>query len=278
MTLNLMTISAHLLEHGVGLFISISASFVLFLPFASTFGYLAVIGIAALVLRRVFLWAVPFLARNAEAVTAIINIVFEVLEVVVMGIRTVVLYLLNILDMASRFVLGFPAIKAPGHMGDGKVELKDLDATQVKRTLNEIQDECPAYNSISAISQHITRQTLNQYTCPIVRATVPLGPVGVFTKALFSPFSYDATPFPGKPGHVKEINCEGPEDQDVTWACVVLGAGYLVLEFLIPLLILGIFLYTTGGAIFRLIGDVVSATFWIATLGFHVLMFVLSEI
>ncbi len=284
MGLNLMTLSAHVLEHSVGLLMSIQRGFMLLLPFSGTLGYLFLYGIVALFLRRMLLWAAPFLARNAGTITTIINIVFEVLDVVVAGIRDMVNLILDVLLKAIKLVPFFPKFKPSGFMGDGIFAFTELDATQVKRTLNEIQHECPAYNSIPAISRHITRQTLNEYVCPIIRATKPLGWVGDATEAMFSPFSYDATPFPGdmpKPGgapHVKEINCRGPENQDVTWACVVLGVGYVVIEVLIPAMIIGIFLFAMGRSLLRLLGDVLSVVAWVLTLAFHLLMLVLSEI
>jgi hypothetical protein len=256
----------------------------LLLPFASTLGYLFLYAILALFLRRVLLWAAPFLARNAEVIASVINIVFEVLEIVVGGIRDIVHGILELLERASKAIVGFPSIKIPGFMGDGDIKFNDLDPTRVKRILNEIQHECPKYNGIEAISDHITKQSLNEYVCPIIRATKPLGWVGNATESMLSPFSYDATPFPGDPPppggkpHVGEINCQGPEDQDVAWVCVLIGIGYLVIEVLIPAMILGIFLYSAGGSILKLVGDGLSTVLWVLTLAFHILMQVLSRI
>ena len=275
--LNLMTLSAHLLEHGVKLLTSFLGSFALLLPFSSTFGYFAIFGILLLVLRRLILWAAPFMARNIVATTVIINGLWEVIRDIVYVMQGVVLGIFDILNAAHRVVPFFPEIKAHAIMGKPK-DFEDLSPTQIRRALNQIQKECPAYNSISAISGHITRQTLNQYVCPIVRAAKPLGWVGDATETIFSPFSYDATPFPGDRGHTKNTNCEGPDDQDVAWVCVALGAGYVVLEILIPLMIAGIVLYSTGGSLFRLLGDLLGITLWVATLGFHLILLVLSEI
>lgn len=251
---SLFSISAHLVEHGAALIMSVFGGILLLVPFSWGLIQLLVAGLAMLVMRAFVIFISPFIARNAVMFTDLINIILLVIDTVVYAIRVWVVIIMDIIFEVEKLLHLTHKKKGPT-IGEEK-HTEPLDPTSVRKRFNEISRECPKYNGIPQISDHITKQTLSEYVCPVIRAASPLDWVGDATETVLGPFSYDATPLPGERGHTHEINCEGPEDQDVAWSCVILGSGYVVIEILIPLLIGGIFLYSMGGSILRLVGDV----------------------
>ncbi len=267
---NLVSICAHFVEHGAFLLFSVFNGLLLFVPQIWALIQLVVVGLVLLILRKFIIFISPFIARNASLFAFIFNAIIFVIEIVVFVIAEAVNLVFGIIKDIERAIPGIPVTKFPD-IGDGKVHIDEVDSTEVRKRFNEISRECPKYNGLDKISDHITKQSLSPYLCPVIRVAKPLGWVGNATQTLLGPFSYNAEPYPGHRGHVKNINCEPPEDQDVAWSCVILGSGYFVLEVLIPSLIGGIFLFAMAGPILKLIGDFLALASYFIKKALHIL-------
>lgn len=228
----------------------------LLLPNAWGLLYLTLIGAALVLIRIAFLAMIPALLKSSKVVTFVINAIMAAVALVISSIKIAI-------DLIETIVAAFEGNSHKFKPTKDLVFPHDIHDKDVRRVLNRIADTCPKYGSLPAIWDRVAKETMSDSVCPIIRVTYPLGPNSIFkaTRSTLGWLSYDPHPYPG---NNCASNAETPD-----WVCVGawtttflvllppfgrppadhplpaagLGAGYIVLEVLLPLLIGSVFLY-----------------------------------
>ena len=237
---------------GVMVLFGLAGGVLLLVPMLHAIGMLVGVGLMLVIVRYTFLLMIPTLCKMAKTLTFAINLLLIFVDVAVTEIKAVIFVFQEII-YAAKTILGahagppsFSPLALPEHVDDH----------DVKAFLNEVAATCPAYDGLPPIWTAISKYVGSPTVCPIIRATYPLqSPWYEITNTTLGWLSHDSEPYPGN-------NCRDPT-AGPAWVCVWLGTGYLVLELLIPVLIGGVFFYTTAGPLF----GIVARLFRVASIG-----------
>lgn len=194
------------------------------------------IGAELVLYRAVFLKLVPEMLRHLKLVTAIVDaliLVFTTMENVIVIIVGIIKDILSVIPFIGHHR------KAQFTMHAYNI----LSTTEIAHGLTELAGTCPAFNSMPKIMSFIVKQTFNPYVCPVIRAMQPTILSTETHDALgwlsYNSDMYDAT------------SCDPPTDDIYMWVCTGLGAGYLLLEIALPLLVLALIGQPLLKAIFK---------------------------
>ena len=191
--------------------------------------------------RRLFFLSVPYLIATAPFDVGVINTFGDavVLFVDAMlfaydGLSQTIAAIVNTIPG----VHWHPKILPP-------VGFVDVTVEQYTSVLKTAAEECHDIDSIGAVWSITALPALSDATCPYFRAVTPLLGNGFHSAVSF--MSHDPTPLPGN-------NCNG-DHKDVYSAelCTFLASGYLLLEILLPLFLLGLLLMAAGNSLYSLL-------------------------
>lgn len=244
--------------HAAQIFGGLLGGAALLLPNAWGIMYLALIGAGLVLAREAFLALIPALLKSSKVVTFVINAIMFAVGLVISSIMIAI-------DLIETIIA---ALEGNSHKFKPMKDLlfpHEIHDKDVRRVLNRISHTCPKYGSLPAIWDHVAKETMSDSVCPLIRVTYPLGPNTIFkaTRKTLGWLSYDPHPYPG---NNCESNAETPD-----YVCVGayrfitkgagvfpqrfpnlirprlagLGAGFILLEVILPLLIGSVFLYTT---------------------------------
>lgn len=201
--------------------------------FAQTLAVLLAAGLILVGVRIALIELSPTIASGSKVIAAVANVFMDTLAVVIDGIKIVVYGIqVAIAALTNRDPKTFPSLKFP----------KPISPDDVVSFAHTVARECPRMNSASTIVGFLAKQGLHESICPVVRATAPIRIVGPLVASLLSWGTYGWEPHPGD-------NCMIKEDLHPKSTCVVLGIGILIAEVLLPLLLIGILLNSSGSII-----------------------------
>lgn len=232
---------------SVAMIVSMCAFAVLLVAFAWSLLLVAGIGTTLILLRAGFLEAIPFMLDHIKVFTDIANTMILIIDAIQFAfyfIYDAVVALIKVVHAVECAFKPSSCSDGPGFKKDSPVKL--ITYAEFKRSMQNVAEECTGINSMSAIVSAAAPRVFGPWLCPLLRAGTPLAGVGRLSEAL-SPTVPDPTPWPGN-------NCDPeytPLDNLVLCDCI--GVGYFVLELLFPILVLGILLMSSGGAIAALV-------------------------
>lgn len=125
-----------------------------------------------------------------------------------------------------------------------------INTDRVAQWLREVPGECAPYTSSTSVIDGLVRHSASRSVCPAMRRLYVVDWLypWVYPIVDFFALSYDPTP----PFVGSENNCAEPE-KPPRWECLVIGAGYVVLELVLPLLLFSIAFSALGKPLLRLI-------------------------
>ena len=192
--------------------------------------FLLGIGVALVLMREGFMYAIPFLLKHADIIVDIINI----------GIIALIAF-------SDAVIFAYDYIAEVVDLFGGKWPVIDpwafttLTKSEYKHALTFISTECAPYNALVPIYQTAVLPYVSEYTCPYARLAIPA--VGKdFVLQFTDTLTADPSPY--------ENNCDVEFPTTTTLAvCVPLASGYFISEILFPLMIIGLFAWSCFGSI-----------------------------
>lgn len=194
------------------------------------------IGVELVVYRALFLRSIPHMLHHLGLVTAIIDtliFVFTTMEDAV----------IIIVGIVKDFIHMFERSKPKPHFKLHKYKLLSTD--QIQQALTQTGATCSEYNTMPKIMSFITKQTLSPYVCPVIRATEPTILHKVSNNTL-GWMSYSSDMY-------NSDSCQSPPNDNYMWICSGIGAGFVILEVILPLYVLSLTLPTLLAAVFNTI-------------------------
>ena len=197
-------------------------------------------GLTLVVMRGAFIELIPFLISIAVPACDLLNaflIAFGIVEEGAIVVINVVIGLISIFDHRLHHIK--PA------------KFHQISYHEYVRDLRIIGKECVPIDSTYAIAEQFVPSFLSDSLCPVYRAMWPL-PYDI-AQTLYQPMSAvvaDPTPYPGN-------NCDRNETARHGLLCAGIGVGYPVVEVVLPTVIIGIFILSSGGPFFAMIVEII---------------------
>ena len=193
--------------------------------FASVLLYIVAGGLVLVGARMLFFLLIPALIAAADPIVVAINAFIVAL------------------DAFSAIVSVFILALSAGTDEVQPLNTQTISVDEYKAFLREVVAECSSYTSLGSIWERMLAPDISTTVCPYVRAVYPT--TGNSLRGLQGFITADPDPYGN--------NCDTDTPPHFASVCVGLGAGYIVLEFLVPLLLICIFLYTSGRSVLRLL-------------------------
>lgn len=205
------------------------------------------VGIGMIVLRFVVMLACPAIARHAKTYAHIINFLFGVAgEAFSLITIKNALNLLGFLTDAEaspiEVVQEATTVAAPYALGIAHfknllhgVNWHTFSTDDIQTFFSRLPVECAAYDNIQAVFLFPAKALASPAVCPVVRFTWPVDWLYSASTTLLGWLSWDADPTGN--------NCVPRDTDPYAWVCVGLGAGYIIIDILLPLLLFMLFAY-----------------------------------
>lgn len=212
-------------------------------------------GVGLIVLRWLFLWTSPWMAAHSTFVAFVVNAVvdfcrlawlfFSVLEDSLSDILKAISDLAD--DLGADINIDLPKLQPKFDVTAA------VSARQVHETLTTIVETCHPYDDAYTVIGRVIKSQAGGYTCAVVRYVYPVNWMRAVLEPLLSPF-YDGSADPFST-HDNEANClaASGESASVSIICSSLGAGYVVIEVLLPLLLFAILVVAIWDGVRKLV-------------------------
>jgi hypothetical protein len=199
-------------------------------------------GVALVVLRWLFLWTAPWMAAHSPIVAFVINAVVDFC-------RLAWLFFAVLEDALSDLLSGVEniadALGADIHVTLPKLQPKfdstaAVSARQIHEVLTNIVETCHPYDEAWKVIYEVAKAGGSTYACSVVRYVYPVPWLRAIAEPVLAPF-YDGSADPFTT-HDAAANCIAADatHPSVSIVCSGIGAGYVVLEVLVPLLLAAI--------------------------------------
>lgn len=237
---------ARLAEHLVAAAIAVGEGLAAFMLMLFVFSWglamLAAAGIVLVLLRELFFYLIPTLIDIAVPAVFVINLTIGALDVfslVVTGAFDIIVSVLSVFHLKL------------GTMSP--LLIKDITVDEYVAGLKFVATQCAPYTTAFVVWEKSVMPELSSYICPYIRMMYPVWD-DAFDPVLVGFVTADADPY----GNSCAVEHVPPA---TTAVCTSLAAGFLVLEVLLPLLLIGLFLWTAAGSLRHLAYEVVEITF-----------------
>jgi hypothetical protein len=205
------------------------------------------VGVGMIVLRFIVMLACPEIAHHAKTYATIINFLFGIVESAFEIIT--VKNALNLLGFATdaetspeELVQELATVSVPYtaliiHFKNllGGVNWHTFSTTDIQTFFSRLPVECAAYDNIQEVFLFPAKALASPAVCPLVRFTWPVDWLYSASTTLLGWLSWDADPTGN--------NCVPKDTDPYAWVCVGLGAGYIIIDILLPLLLFMLFAY-----------------------------------
>jgi hypothetical protein len=220
----------------------------------------AAVGVGMIVLRFIVMLACPEIAHHAKTYATIINFLFGIVGKAfeIITIKNAINLLGFLTDAeTSPEELVQEAVEVATPYAIGIVHFKNLfhgvnwhtfSTTDIQTFFTRLPVECAAYDNIQAVFLFPAKALASPTVCPLVRFTWPVEWLYSVSTTLLGWLSWDADPTGN--------NCVPRDTDPYAWVCVGLGAGYIIIDILLPLLLFMLFAYKY---VFPTLGVVVGA-------------------
>ena len=197
------------------------------------------VGAVLVLIRLAFFASIPFLTDHTKTFVNLINIFIESFEVTENIVKAIILVVEDAISVLS------------GDGLDGDYEptaFTSITYSQFSDAMATVQEECTQIDSVYAMVNAAVPPTTSPLLCPVLRAAYPLPGVPRLAESL-SWWSVGADP--GVGGN----NCRSvPGDAlEYFYLCNGIGVGYIVLEVLLPILLLTMFISSSGKDVLNVI-------------------------
>ena len=226
--------------------IEVAASFgeygILLVSFFYAWLSVLVVGSFLVVTRAAFLSAIPWFQDHLTFATDFANAIL----VVITALEDVVISIINFVESALS-IFGYHGKHLKYHA------FKTVSKRQVANELTVIASHCGRIDSTARIAEQFMPPLINLIggeVCPYFRLLLPL-PHGI-GESLYKPFkAYVPDPSPWPTGN----NCAVNSTNEVQYGilCGSIAIGYPILEILLPMVLIGLLILSSGSAIARLI-------------------------
>jgi hypothetical protein len=248
-------------ERNAGQIVTITES----LPsvFLANFTLIAIVvsvGLGMIVLRFIVMLACPEIARHAKTYAHIINFLFGIVGeaftiITVKNALNLLGFLTDaeasLLEAAQEAtVIGIPYALGIAHFKNlfHGVNWNTFSTDDIQTFFSRLPVECAAYDNIQEVFLFPAKALASPAVCPVVRFTWPVEWLYSVSTTLLGWLSWDADPTGN--------NCVPRDTDPYAWVCVGLGAGYIIIDVLLPLLLFMLFAYKY---VFPTVGVVVGA-------------------
>ena len=203
--------------------------------------FVAAVGAVLVAGRHAFIASTPFMLRHARIIVFFLN------DVVIIALDVVI----------NAFIVAIDAIFAIVDVFGGSA--RPLSFTSIPRVtyaeyesvLREVVTTCSRVDGLVAMWNMSVAPVVSRAACPYARAVYPLLGGTSLMNSTVGTFTVDPDPMANNCADVP-----GPSPENVA-LCMGLASGYVVLEVLLPLVVLGVFLLAAGHAIVALVYDAV---------------------
>lgn len=229
-------------------------------------------GVALVVLRWLFLWTAPWMAAHSPIVAFVVNAVVDFC-------RLAWLFFAMLEDSLSDLLSGVEDIAntlgADIHVTLPKLQPKfdstaAVSAREIHTVLTNIVETCHPYDEAWKIIYEFSKAAGSGYACSIVRYVYPVPWLRAIVEPVLAPF-YDGSANP-LTTHDAAANCIAATatHPSVSIVCSSIGAGYVVLEVLLPLLLAAIVVVALWKGVRKLVGASLEAVAGVAEAAFTV--------
>jgi len=232
--------SFKIVMYSVAFGVSLAEFWILMTAFFYAWFGIGIAGLFLITLRAVFIELIPHMLHAAKFWTGVTNAFLDAFGIVENGAIVVI-------DAVMSIVGFFSGKLHPIH----PQKFGHISINQFKTELTLISRQCPPVDSTYAIAREFLPPFISDSLCPVYRALWPL-PYDI-SKKLYEPLSLvvaDPTPYPGN-------NCDRNSTPEYNVVCAGLAVGYPVLEVLLPTVIFGVFILSSGGPLSSLVYEFV---------------------
>lgn len=202
-------------------------------------------GVTLVVLRGAFLLSLPFIRNHAEIVALFVNIVVSTFEVVVDAFAVVWDGFAGILNVVSTLAggdLDTPNIPvAFDNPLDGAVSASD-----VVGAATYVQEHCAEYDNVYTVGGDAVKLYVSEPVCDVARFMYPVewlhGPFALVSPLYFGGADPNGDNCQADNGHTKTMST----------VCCSIGAGYILLEAVLPLFLAVLLLIAIGKPLARM--------------------------
>lgn len=197
--------------------------------------YVGAVGIVLVLMRNWFMANAQTLADNAALWTGVIN-----------GLVDVVIVLGDIVGLIISFIGGIASLFSgnPAFPPFHPLNATYVNTTEFEKACVELPRACAGIDTPGRMFELALTPVASNATCGFFRYVYPaewifdiVYPVGRALYLTYPPFP------PGTGPNTTEFgnNCACPDSYGCTyqWQCIVLGSGYWLLEFILPMILLG---------------------------------------
>lgn len=206
-----------------------------------------VVGVAMLVARAMTLWVAPEFATHSKEWATTFNILCDVvlgIEVVVEDITRTIVAVIEVVKDLMMHPHGFS-------FSDHKPKYRSMkfvhiDTHGFHNFFVRLIDDCAPYNTVESIALPIFRSASNRVICPPLRYLYPVPQLYEPAVATLGWAAHDSRPWP-------HGNCQPVPEDHIEPLCIALGAGYIVIEILLPAVLLLLIIMRFGPVVARLV-------------------------
>jgi len=237
---------AGLVARLVGSAVALGAGLVAFggmmVVFSWAFVFILGGGVALLVARVVFFWMAPFMLEHAPIIVFYINnFVLIALDVII----DAVIVAINVIRAAEIWNSDKPLAFE---------DIKSVTVAEFETLMRDAIQTCSKVDSVGTMWTFAVTPSLSGATCPYIRAVIPsFDAVGVGLGGLDGWFTYDPSPMGNNCAPAGEF----ASSTTPVGLCIGLASGYVVLEVVLPLLVIGLFMMACFSSLRRISMDVV---------------------
>ena len=214
--------------------------------------YLLIIGFALVFARYRFIASAEALANNFGPIADILNGVIGTIDGLVGAVAAIGG---AVVDLFGEVFSDDDPAKC---LGCYFQTIPFINTTAAEDWLRSVPEQCEPFNSADKILDGLIRSNASPSICPTMRRLYVIDWMYPWLWPIVDALwlSYDPTPlYSGN-----ENNCAGP---DITprWECLILGLGYVLLEVLLPLLLIGIMWRAGGRELASVVYDLLRSAF-----------------
>lgn len=206
-------------------------------------------GVGLVLLRQAFFFSAPWILQHTQLVAFLVNALIDFAEIAVDAFVIVWDAFADVVNVISALdsSLDVPLLKVPFTDPFSS----PITAAAVQRGVRYAQEVCATYDNVYTIGGSALKLALASSVCDVARFLHPVAWLQPAVLLLEPLYFGDANPNGG--------NCDGNEghSQQLSAVCCGLGAGFILLEAVIPIYIGLLLLLCIGKALAVLVWDLV---------------------
>lgn len=202
------------------------------LLFFTVIAYLLIGGLGLVILRWAFFKALPTLIRFAGPLTVLVEFFASIIVLFIDAAITVVDAIIKL----EKFFGAKPTNNMVKFVG-----FKLFTVSEVKNELIFILNTCQPYDNAYTVISHSIKRAAHKPVCALVRYTYPSSWVYTMASGSLSWLYFGSAEPDNTHAALPDMNCElppGQEGQYIPAVCAALGAGYVILEIVLPIFLI----------------------------------------